>query len=316
MHRTALLMLIAIAPAALTFFIPSDLCAEVAPAEGLAAKHPPAAGETVLSVYLSRQHAIVIIKIGDNAPVPVLFDTGTTDEILDTSYAARLGLPRTGDSHVVDGASGKPVPGYSSVLPRLTIGRAVRSNVPVQVTAFSHPDVVGVFGPYMFSGDLVTLELGCGRIRVLDKESGRIPATPSEPYLGPPSDALPAARISIAGVEVSAHLDSGNNAAVTLPLAMAARIPLQAKPQKTATAQSASGEQDVWSARLKGRIRVGPLVLENPSIDFVAGASDANIGLPILRQLIITLDPAERRSWITGLVPKQSPMGLATCGGG
>lgn len=268
----------------------------VAPAPGKAAS----AGESI-PLYVSGQHALMIIRIGDSAPAPVIFDTGTTDDVLDTRFAAGLRLKRRGDSHVIDGATGKPVPGYSSTLPRLSIRRIVRTGVAVQVTDFPQPDAVGVFGPYTFSGNLVVLDFAKGRMRILEKSAQTIPSAAAEPYLGPADDALPAAHVTVGGQEIQAYLDSGNSEAITLPLAMADKLTLQARPVKTGSVRSASGEQDVFGARLQGDVKLGPLTLHNPAIAFVAQAAQPNIGLPILKRLEIVLDPGERRSWIIGL---------------
>lgn len=284
-----------VAFAALSLAVPAALTAQLA---------PPAAGKPAgnsIPLYTSSQHSLIVVRIGDGTQVPLIFDTGTTDNILDTAFAATLGLPKTGPSKVVDGATGKPVPGYSSTLSKIIARKVERDSVPVQVTDFPHPDAVGVVGPYLFSGSLVALELGQGRIRIIDAAGAALPTGPAEPYLGPFDDALPAAHVTIAGTTLQAHLDSGSSAAVTLPLAMAAKLPLEAPPVQAGVARSASGEQPFYRARLKGDVRVGPLVLHNPSINFNAGQAEANIGLPVLRQLTILLDPDHRRLWITGL---------------
>jgi|688.fasta_scaffold122769_2 predicted aspartyl protease len=296
MNRSRSYIAIIVAALSVTAFAAA---APAAPAEGAPAKAAPA-GE-VIPLYVSGQHALMIVRIGDSAPAPVIFDTGTTDDVLDTGFAKSLRLERTGASHVIDGATGQGVPGYSAALPRVAMHRVVRTGVEVQVTDFPHPDAVGVFGPNTFAGGLVALDFAKSRTRILEKSALTIPSAPAEPYLGPADDALPAAHVTIAGQVIQAYLDSGASAAITLPLAMADQLPLQAKPVKTGSVRSASGEQDVFSARLQGDVKLGPLTLHDPAIDFVAKAAQPNIGLPVLKRLEILLDPAERRSWIIAL---------------
>lgn len=286
---------------ALVAFTALSLAVPAAAAPQASSPAPAKPAGNSIPLYTSSQHSLIVLRIGDAAQAPLIFDTGTTDNILDTAYAARLGLPKNGPSKVVDGATGKPVPGYSSTLPGISARKVTRQAVPVQVTDFPHPDAVGVVGPYLFSGSLVALELGQSRIRVIDRAGFALPTGPAEPYLGPWNDALPAAHVTIAGTTVQADLDSGSSAAVTLPLAMAAKLPLEAPPAQAGVARSASGEQPYYRAKLKGDVRVGPLVLHNPALNFVAGQENANIGLPVLRQLKILLDPDQRRLWITGL---------------
>jgi predicted aspartyl protease len=265
----------------------------------------PSAPQQTIPIYSSNQHGLIIVRFDDGPSVPLLFDTGTTDNILDSAYAERLKLPHMGPSSLIDGARHKTIPGYASVVQRLTMRNVVRSNVPVQVTNFSHPEAVGLLGPYLFSGNLVQLDFGHDRLRILEKTSATIPTSEAEPYLGPPGDALPAAHVNVGGLTLQAVLDSGNSEAVTLPLSMASKIPLASTPVLTGAARSASGEQKIYHARLAGDLKLGPLTLRNPDIHFVEGEAEGNIGLPTLRLLNIVLDPAGRRGWIVGLAETQ-----------
>lgn len=265
----------------------------------------PSAPQQIIPIYSSNQHGLIIVRFDDGPSVPLLFDTGTTDNILDSAYAARLKLPNMGPSTLVDGATHKKIAGHVSVVQRLTIRNVVRSNVPVQVTDFSHPEAVGLLGPYLFSGNLVQLDFGHDRLRILEKTSSTIPASAAEPYLGPAGDALPAAHVKVGGLTLQAVLDSGNSEAVTLPLRVASKIPLASAPIVIGSARSASGEQKIYHARLAGDLKLGPLTLRNPDIHFVEGESEGNIGLPTLRLLNILLDPAGHRGWIVGLAETQ-----------
>jgi predicted aspartyl protease len=265
----------------------------------------PNAPQQIIPIYSSNQHGLMIVRFNDGPSVPLLFDTGTTDNILDTAYAARLNLPNMGPSTLTDGARRKTIPGYVSAVPRLTVRNVVLSNVPVQVSDFSHPEAVGLLGPYLFSGKLVQLDFGHDRLHILEKAPDTVPTSPAEAYLGPTGDALPAAHVNVGGLTLEAVLDSGNSEAVTLPLGMASKIPLASAPLLAGTARSASGEQKIYHARLAGDLKVGPLTLHNPDIHFVEGEAEGNIGLPTLRLLNIVLDPAERRGWIVGLAETQ-----------
>ena len=107
----------------------------------------PSAPQQTIPIYSSNQHGLIIVRFDDGPSVPLLFDTGTTDNILDSAYAERLKLPHMGPSSLIDGARHKTIPGYASVVQRLTMRNVVRSNVPVQVTDFSHPEAVGLSRP-------------------------------------------------------------------------------------------------------------------------------------------------------------------------
>lgn len=270
------------------------------PGRGVAQQQPdqPRPASQIIPIYSSNQHGLVIVHFNNGPSVPLLFDTGTTDNILDSAYAGRLGLAHLGPSRITDGATGKPVPGYSSFVRLVAARNFTREQVPVQVTDFSHPEAVGVLGPNLFSGSLVQLEFARDRLIISNKSPGSIPQSAAESYLGPQGDALPAAHISIAGLTVKAVLDSGNSEAVTLPLSMSKKIPLASAPALSGVARSASGNQNLYRARLEGDLKVGPLTLRNPDINFVEHDADPNIGLPILQRLKIVLDPAEHRDWV------------------
>ena len=259
----------------------------------------------IIPIYSSNQHGLIIGRFNDGPSVPLLFDTGTTDNILDSGYAARLKLPNMGPSSLTDGARHQKVLGYASVVKRLTMRNVVRSNVAVQVTDFAHPEAVGLVGPYLFSGKLVQLDFGHDRLRILEKTSATIPTSAAQTYFGQAGDALPAAHVEVGGLTIPVVLDSGNSEAVTLPLAMASKIPLASAPVEAGTARSASGQQKIYHAKLAGDLKVGPLTLHNPDIHFVEGETEGNIGMPTLRLLNIMLDPAGHRGWIIGLADAQ-----------
>src|SRR5947209_6629339 len=190
------------------------------------ASSSPNAPQQIIPIYSSNQHGLIIVRFNDGPSVPLLFDTGTTDNILDTAYAARLNLHNMGPSTLTDGARRKTIPGYVSVVQRVATRNVVRSNVPVQVSDFSHPEAVGLLGPYFFSGKLVQLDFGHDRLHILEKTPDTIPASAAEPSLGPANDAFPAVQVNVGGLTLQAVLDSGNSEPVTLPLSMAPKIPL------------------------------------------------------------------------------------------
>lgn len=52
----------------------------------------------------------------------------------------------------------------------------------------------------------------------------------------------------------------------------------------------------MWGGRIRGTIRIGPLTLHDPEVSFLGDI--ANIGLPLIRQVTLVLDPAGKRSWV------------------
>jgi hypothetical protein len=270
----------------------------VASSEPASTPVPPAtaAREGVLPIYMSNTRPLAMIRIGD-LMAPVVFDTGTTSNALDRDFVTTARLRQLGTSSVLDGATGVHIPAVSISLAGATINGLSLGNATGDAYDYPSEDAIGVIGPNLFPGSLVYLELGWNRVRLRDKSVSAAPTGPSTPYVGPPDDSLPATDVELpGGVTVRAIMDSGATFSFALPLEMVDRLPLESPPQLIGRAISVSGEQPVYRARLRGSVRIGPVTLVDPDVEFFG--RDTVVGLPILRQMIVVLDPEARRSWI------------------
>jgi hypothetical protein len=79
----------------------------------------PAAREGVVQIYMSSTRPLAILRVG-GLPAPVVFDTGTTSNGLDSTFVAAAGLKELGASSVLDGATGESFPAVSVSLHRST----------------------------------------------------------------------------------------------------------------------------------------------------------------------------------------------------
>jgi hypothetical protein len=57
-------------------------------------------------------------------------------------------------------------------------------------------------------------------------------------------------------------------------------------------------EHRAFTGRIAGVVRVGPLTLENVEANFGDGIEESIVGMEILRNTEIVLDPQARRSWL------------------
>jgi len=105
------------------------------------------------------------------------------------------------------------------------------------------------------------------------------------------------------GTTLPAHCDTGYNAALSLPVAMMDKVPLVAPAKVVGRFRSINTEGEVFGGQIRGSIRIGPVVLENPKVTFLGDL--ANIGLPVIRKLTLVIDPAGKRSW--ALAPAAAP---------
>jgi predicted aspartyl protease len=236
------------------------------------------------------------LTIGDAEPVPVVFDTGASGNVLDAGLATSLGLPNLGPVSVGSPAGGAPVEGFQTRIPQLWLGGMELRDV--SAVALPVPMGRGVFGPNMFSGSLVSIDLGRGEIRISEKTASLIPPGEAYAYSDGPLP-LPAAVVEIAGRRFDAHIDTGSNGDLSFPAEMASELPLDGPLQVVGRARLADGaERELMGARIQGSVRVGPVTLENPRVLFLDGLPRVNVGMGILRNLTVVLDPAERRGWI------------------
>jgi hypothetical protein len=268
------------------------LAAALIATHGAAAVAPTAATSQIVPLYVSANRPLSMLTIGESAPMPVVFDTGTDENVLDEPLAKRAGLKIVGHSTSIDGATGnkQEVPVAETPDPRL-------SGVPLdtktaQLFDYRSGDEVGIFGPYSFGNRYVIVEAGLNRLRIIPKDSGFVPPGKGHPYI----ENIPATQIRVAGKLLDAVLDSGNDSALALPAAFAKSVPLKAPAKIVGKAVSAHGEQDVLGGELAGSVEIGPYRLHEPDVGFLD--TIANVGFPTIRHLTIVLDPANKLSWV------------------
>ncbi len=257
----------------------------------------------IVPLDLSGPRPIAMLTVGARAPVRVIFDTGASGNVLDIDYAREIGLPNEGEAAVRTPA-GPPMQGFRTTIADGRLGNVALGSaraVALSTPAMQHLAVRGVFGPGTFSGQLVHLDLGRGEIRVTEKNPATIPAGAAHPYSsGDGHHGLSAVAVEIGGQRFDAHIDTGAPGMLMFPTAMAAQLPLEAPMQPAdRPARFADGTpRNVYVARLRDTVRVGPLTFENPEVRFMDGLQRVNVGMQALRGLTAVIDPAEWRSWL------------------
>jgi hypothetical protein len=270
------------------------LVAALTATQGAVAAGDSAPTSRIVPLYISASRPLAMLTIGESAPIPVVFDTGTDENILDAPVAKRAGLKIVGHSTVVDGASGNTleVPVAETPDPRL-------SGVPldtrtVQLLDYRSGDEVGIFGPYSFGDRYVVVEAGRNRVRIIPKDSGFVPPGAGHAY----KENIPAAQIRIAGKLHDAVLDTGNDSTLSLGADLVKSVPLKAPAKNVGKAVSALGERDVLGGDLAGALEVGPYSVKEPQVSFGMPGTLANVGFDVIRHLTIVLDPANKLTWV------------------
>lgn len=256
----------------------------------------PDAPATV-QLYMSGTRALAMLRIGDAAPIPVVFDTGTNGNLIDTGIADQFGLPNTGPSPSIDGSTGKPVPGHDTFIRNARLGGVPIRDARATALAYNKTDEVGIFGPNSWPDSYVEMDGPRSRLVIRSKEAAATPAGTSIPYLGEGGAALPSAILDFGTVKIPAILDSGNDAPIILPSAYKTKLTLEDQPVVIGYAVSAAGRQPISKARLAGSVRIAGVTLNKPEVYFMDGGRP-NIGLPVLRRIKVTYDHSSARSWI------------------
>lgn len=246
----------------------------------------------ILSIYLSGRRPIAILRVAAHPPAPVIFDTGTSGNDIDSDYASAIGLTFNPDVDVrVEDGTGHSFTAKQAVLPLASLGGVKIAEKTATVFPYKEQDVVGIFGPSSFSGRQVLLNLDQGRVIVKDR--GPKPMAGGTDY---GDDDLPRIPVQVAGRWMSALLDSGNDTDLLLPEELAHKVPLRGPLKVIGKATTVTGQRNVYAGRLAGNIRIGHILLRNPEVHF--SGRQVNVGLPIIRQLRIMLDPEKRKVWV------------------
>jgi len=246
----------------------------------------------IVPLYVSTTRPLAMLTIGDSAPMPVVFDTGTTEDILDAALAKRVGLNVVGHFNLVDDASGKSVEVPTAAAPDARLSGVPLDAKIVRLLDYRSEDEVGIFGPYSFGNRFVIVEAGLNRLRIIPKDSGFVPPGPGHAY----KENIPAAEIRIAGKLHDAVLDTGHDSALSFPADFVKSVPLKAPAKIVGKAVSALAEQDVLGGDLVGSVDIGPYSVKDPTVSFFDTV--INVGFPIIRKLTIVLDPANKLTWV------------------
>lgn len=246
------------------------------------------------SLFISMDRVLIMVRSAGGIPVPMVFDTGTSGNAADTPYATALNLRKTGDVVTIDGATGQPLDngGFLTVVPDVSMGGVSVGDQSFSIYARPVTNEIGIVGPYVFGDRLVLMELAHDRLRIRDKTPFTLPTSQAYPYL---ADERPGIPVEGPGFADLALMDSGATGSLALPLEMASSLPLETDPVVIGQATSVSGSRPVYAARVKGEIKVGPLTLANPAVEF--RGIRINVGFGLLRQMTVVMDPVGKRSW-------------------
>lgn len=266
---------------------------------GVAATSNRLAPEGTIKLFQSRDRVLVMMRIGQDELVPMVFDTGSDGHTFDTLLVQRHRLRRAGTTTVLDGTSGIQQTSPVYRMAQVALGGLVVGSIEGVGEPYDRNDAMGIISSEMFTGRLVSVELARNRARILALGPASLPPGPATPH----NAGLPATTIHMPdGTTLIGELDTGYNAALSLPTSMVGKVAMMSAPRVIGRFRSTRAEGEVWGGELRGDVTIGPVVLHNPQIAFLG--SRANIGLPVIRQLTLVIDPSAKRSWVLPPVPE------------
>jgi Aspartyl protease len=225
----------------------------------------------------------------------VVFDTGATTTVVNIAEAENLGVAREGPllppfdrMHMASGYQGR--------LKNASIGafQIASQSVPVMPVPLPTPAIIS---PYSFGTNILHLDLAGGILRICPR--------PDRPEMlgkahgfSPAPFALPTVPVTIGGETVDAHLDTGSPVNLIFPMAFASTLKLEGELVQIGKALNHAFEKPIFKGKIAGTVRVGPLELIDPEVRFSDVVPRVNVGLGVLKQLQVTLDPANKRLWV------------------
>ena len=259
----------------------------------------PSQQEGIFHLYTSRVRPLVMMSAGDSLPIPVMFDTGSNGNMVDTAVALELGLVRKPNhqSFITD-ASGTTIEAYAAHVPDMRVGALPVARNLVDVYDYRVDDEVGILGPNLFRDSAIYLNFPKNVVYVRDAPSSRRNVPNAIGYSGANGDGLPMIDISVEGLSAGllGVIDTGKSDELSFPESMIDKLPLTAPPTVVGTATTVFTSVPVLGAKIDGAVRIGTVTLMSPDVIFHGDMP--KVGLPVLEKQRIWLEPHNQRAWV------------------
>ena len=263
------------------------------------------------------KHVWLRASINGRPPADFIFDTGASVSVLDSTYAAGIGLTTAGSMQAMGGASSQGRASFATVDSLRIVssdgdGVGVRGlkvavvNVNSVLAPFFWRDCAGIIGFDVIGQFVTRIDFDGRQLSFFDPKSfkydGKGTALPMTL-----AGTVPVVTIKVDGAyEGGARLDVGSDALIDLHTPFVKKNDLIAKAAKTITTTNGGvgGLFQSKLARMKS-IELGPYRIDKPLVGLSTTESGAlasedyagNIGNELLERFTVTLDYERRQVW-------------------
>jgi predicted aspartyl protease len=252
------------------------------------------------TVAMETFHGLPTVELRMNGKGPYRFvlDTGAHGTVLSNDLGRELGLPDMGQALAGPPGSTAPVPATITRIEELDLGDAQAFGVfavMLDISKLWHgsDSPRGVLSAASFPGLLLTFNYP---EKLVELERGALPAADGQSiFEWSAGEPLPSVPLSVNDLALTAHVDTGSSAGISLPTKYAVGLHFLGKVEKSGTMRSVGGSMAASTATLDGSVRIGRFTIKNPKIRLVEGLANANVGSDFLKGFAVTLDAKNRR---------------------
>lgn len=242
----------------------------------------------VLETLPSHARPVVLMNLNGEGPFRFFVDTGAGGNVISTALAQRLGLERVGAQRIFNPAEGVAIEADIVTVAEAEAGALLLDDLPFVAADMPQlGDNHGVLSVQSLPPGLVTFDFAGGTIRiqegVLEEDGAGVMACELAPVVSIVGE--------VDGRPLVFHVDTGSPDGISLPGGLAGGLSFDGE---LITVRE-RGSLVVRSGRLRGRVRIGHLVLDNPEVQVVDLFPDfGNIGIRFLRDTVLTIDRSRR----------------------
>lgn len=258
------------------------------------------AGGAVAPMAWAGHLASVSVVLNGQGPFRFAIDTGAAGcARLDAAVAKRLGLDVVGEARVGD-PSGKNTRSAEIVrIDSLAVGGARFTGLTATTGDLAGrlpgERVDGILGFGLFADCTVALDYPALRLTL----SHQILSDGPDAIAFRDERGIPSVTLRVAGQDVDTDIDSGAMGGISLPDALASKLPLDGAPRVVGHARTLSNEFDIKAARLHGDVSLGGTVFQSPMVEFQPVFPMGNLGARVLRDYAVTFDTRSHRMSLT-----------------